>query len=181
MRHVLLISVDGLHEVDASNWIATHPHSTLGKLAASGTEYTDAHTTTPSDSFPGTMAFATGGTPKTTGVYYDDSYDRTIFAPGQGCTGSPGTEAIFDESIDFDDSQLFSGGVNAANLPHQLDAHGNCTPVFPHNFIKDNTIFEVVKAAGGYTAWSDKHPAYEILNGPSGTGLDDLAPDRRAL
>ena len=24
------------------------------------------------------------------------------------------------------------------------------------------------------TAWSDKHPAYEILNGPSGTGVQDL-------
>ena len=24
------------------------------------------------------------------------------------------------------------------------------------------------------TAWSDKHPAYEILNGPSGTGIQDL-------
>jgi hypothetical protein len=28
------------------------------------------------------------------------------------------------------------------------------------------------------TAWSDKHPAYEILNGPSGNGIDDLfAPE----
>jgi hypothetical protein len=24
------------------------------------------------------------------------------------------------------------------------------------------------------TAWSDKHAAYEILNGPSGTGIQDL-------
>ena len=37
-----------------------------------------------------------------------------------------------------------------------------------------NTIFEVVKGAGGRTAWSDKHLSYEILNGPSGTGVDDL-------
>ena len=27
---------------------------------------------------------------------------------------------------------------------------------------------------GLWTAWSDKHPAYEALNGPSGNGIDDL-------
>jgi hypothetical protein len=27
---------------------------------------------------------------------------------------------------------------------------------------------------GGYTAWSDKHPSYDFLNGPSGTGINDL-------
>ena len=37
-----------------------------------------------------------------------------------------------------------------------------------------NTIFEVVKAAGLRTAWSDKHPAYDLVNGPSGQGVDDL-------
>jgi hypothetical protein len=37
-----------------------------------------------------------------------------------------------------------------------------------------NNIFEVVKQAGGRTAWSDKHPAYDFLNGPSGKGVDDL-------
>ncbi len=47
-------------------------------------------------------------------------------------------------------------------------------PVYPHDAIKSNTIFEVVKAAGGYTAWADKHPAYDLVNGPSGHGVDDL-------
>jgi hypothetical protein len=37
-----------------------------------------------------------------------------------------------------------------------------------------NTVFEVARAGGLRTAWSDKHPAYEILNGPSGTGIQDL-------
>ena len=35
-------------------------------------------------------------------------------------------------------------------------------------------MFEVAKAAGLRTAWIDKHPAYEILSGPSGQGIDDL-------
>ena len=37
-----------------------------------------------------------------------------------------------------------------------------------------NTIFEVAHAAGLRTAWSDKHASYEIVAGPSGTGVDDL-------
>ncbi|WP_297342806.1 alkaline phosphatase family protein [Amnibacterium sp.] len=49
-----------------------------------------------------------------------------------------------------------------------------CTAVVPHQYIRTNTVFEVAKQAGLRTAWSDKHPAYEILNGPSGSGVDDL-------
>jgi hypothetical protein len=37
-----------------------------------------------------------------------------------------------------------------------------------------NTVFEVLRNHGLRTAWSDKHPAYEILNGPSGKGIQDL-------
>ena len=37
-----------------------------------------------------------------------------------------------------------------------------------------NTVFDVLHAAHLRTAWSDKHPAYEILDGRSGTGIDDL-------
>jgi arylsulfatase A-like enzyme len=175
-KRVLLISIDGMHQSDLAWWVAQNPTSTLAKLAANGVEYTDAHTTTPSDSFPGMISLVTGATPKTAGVYYDDSYDRTLYAPGpNGCNQEQGTEVIFDESIAYDDSLLFSGGINADNLPWQLDGNGNCTHVYPHNFIKTNTIFEVIKFAGaGYTAWSDKHPAYEILRGPSGEGIDDL-------
>jgi arylsulfatase A-like enzyme len=173
VRHVLLISVDGLHEVDVANWIAGHPESTLAELTETGVEYADAHTPTPSDSFPGLAALVTGGTPKSTGLYYDDSYDRTLFPPGSNCEGKPGTEATYFETAEFDDSQLFSP-INPASLPHAKDSKGNCNPVLPHEFIKVNTIFEVIRAGGGYTAWSDKHPAYDWTNGPSGKGVDDL-------
>ncbi len=56
VRHVLLVSVDGLHQVDVANFVAAHPHSAFAKLANRGIQYTDAHTTTPSDSFPGLVA-----------------------------------------------------------------------------------------------------------------------------
>jgi predicted AlkP superfamily pyrophosphatase or phosphodiesterase len=181
-QRVLLISVDGLHQVDFAKYVAAKPSSTLAQLAATGVEYTAARTTTPSDSFPGMLSFVTGGTPKTNGVYYDDSYDRTLFPPPatatdggvDACSGNPGTEVVYDESIDFDDSKIFSGGINPANLPHRKDINGNCVPVYPHEFLKNNTVFEVIKAAGHYTAWSDKHPAYDLVNGPSGKGVDDL-------
>ena len=34
IRHVLLISVDGLHALDLSNYVATHPNSTLAALSS---------------------------------------------------------------------------------------------------------------------------------------------------
>ena len=40
--------------------------------------------------------------------------------------------------------------------------------------IRVNTVFEVVKAAHLPTAYSEKRPAYDFLNGPSGKGVDDL-------
>jgi hypothetical protein len=37
-----------------------------------------------------------------------------------------------------------------------------------------DTLFEVIRESGGYTAWSDKHAAYDSVNGPSGNGVQDL-------
>jgi hypothetical protein len=179
-HHVLLLSIDGFHQQDLVRWVRQNPNSTLAQLSRHGLTYTNASTTTPSDSFPGLLAQLTGGTPKTTGVYYDDSYDRTLYSPGPaGCHASPngpGTEVVLDESIDFASDHLFSGGINMAFLPQQLNADGSCTKVWPHNFIKVNTIFGVAHAAGLQTAWADKHPAYDIVNGPyvSTPNVDDL-------
>jgi predicted AlkP superfamily pyrophosphatase or phosphodiesterase len=172
VKHVLLLSIDGLHEGDLARYLTQHPQSALAALAAHGAHYTSAATAMPSDSFPGLLAMLTGGTPKSTGVYYDDSYDRTLSAPGSNCA-TKGTEVVYDESIDKNPDALDAGGgINPAALP--LDPAKGCKPVYPHEFLRVNTIFEVVKAAGGRTAWADKHPAYDIVNGPSGAGVDDL-------
>jgi len=173
VKHVLLVSVDGLHEVDLARFVEGHPLSTLAGLSRTGVRYSDAHTTTPSDSFPGLLALVTGGTPKSTGVYYDDSYDRTLYPPGSDCTGTPGTECTYFEILEEDFTQLFSP-INPNNLPREKDPTGVCRPVYPHEFIKVNTVFEVIREAGGNTAWSDKHPAYDLVNGPSGKGVEDL-------
>ncbi len=172
IKHVLLISVDGLHSVDLANYVKVHPDSTLAKLSNRGVTYSKAFSSRPSDSFPGLTAMITGGTPRSTGVYYDNSYDRKLSPPGSDCS-KVGTEVVYDESIDIDPDKLDGGGgIDPKKLP--LDPSKGCTPVYPHSFLRVNTIFEVIKAAGGRTAWSDKHPAYDLVNGPSGKGVDDL-------
>jgi predicted AlkP superfamily pyrophosphatase or phosphodiesterase len=176
IRHVLLISVDGLHALDVAKYVAAHPHSALAELASHGTTYSDANTPQNSDSFPGLLALVTGGSPVTSGLFYDVSYDRTIFDPtNTTCAGSAGNMMVFDESIDKYNSQNVSLNViDPAKLPRHIDQHGNCVALWPHSALRTNTIFEVVKASGGHTAWEDKHPAYDLVNGPSGTGVDDL-------
>ena len=181
--HVLLISIDGMHALDLTNFLesSANSSSTLKSLSHHAVIFPNAFTTAPSDSFPGMIAQVTGGTPKSADVFYDDSYDRTLYPPGSNCTGPAGTETNFAENIDVDQNKLDAGGklghpltqIDPKKLPMSKTS-GNCEPVYPHQFIRVNTLFEVVKAHGGHTAWSDKHPAYDILNGPSGKGIDDL-------
>lgn len=168
-RHVLLISIDGMHQSDLAQYVAAHPTSTLAQLAAGGTEYTAATTTEPSDSFPGMLAMATGGTPKSTGVYYDDSYDRTLYAPGSACQGTPGTETQFAENLDTgaatSSRTILGESIDPAQLPLAKGPGNSCTPVYPNDFVGTNTIFSIAHASGLRTAWADKHPAYQLLDG----------------
>ena len=194
VRHVLLISIDGFHAIDLVNCTASGTCPQLAKLTGHAVTYSNASTTMPSDSFPGTLAMMTGGTPKSTGVYYDDAYDRTLFAPGSNCKDGPGTETALAENLDHDLSFL-NGGVpasfttNSANaidpalLPGML-VNGECQPLWPHNFVRVNTVFGVLHQHGMRTAWTDKHPAYDLVNGAGGprngpgTNVDDFfAPE----
>src|SRR5262244_953929 len=98
IEHVLLISVDGLHALDVARYVRLHPHSALAELSRHRVTYTNARTPAHSDSFPGLLALVTGGSPITTGIFYDVSYDRTIFDPtNTTCTGSPGNMMVYDE------------------------------------------------------------------------------------
>jgi len=191
VRHVLLVSVDGMHQSDLAWYVANHRRSTLAKLAANGTDYSAASTPVPSDSFPGLLAQVTGGNPSSTGIFYDDSYDNQLLPAGTtDCAGVPGgAEVDYSETIDKDPDRLDAGQglpglpgsilsmtgtpkqvINRAALP--VDP-ATCKPVFPNQYLKVNTVFEVAKAHGLVTAWSDKHPAYQVLDGPSGRGIDD--------
>jgi len=175
LQHVLLISVDGLHALDVTRYVHEHPNSAFAELAHHGITYSNARTPANSDSFPGLLALVTGGSPITTGLFYDVSYDRTYFDPtNTQCSGSPGNMMVFDETIDLYAGNVSQDVIDPTKLPRALDDNGNCVAVYPHNALKTNTIFEVVKAAGGITAWADKHPAYDLVRGPSGNGVDDL-------
>lgn len=198
-QHVLLISIDGMHALDFANCskgVAIYGNQTycphLASLSATGVHYLQAFTPKPSDSFPGLTAQITGGTPRSAGIFYDVSYDRALSPPARTtpygivgglklCPSVIGTQVGFDEEIDYNYLALDSGkpngssginGINPDYLPR--DPKNGCKPVYPHNYIRDNTIFNVVKNSGGYTAWSDKHPSYDFTNGPSGDGVDDL-------
>jgi hypothetical protein len=176
IRHVLLISVDGLHALDVARYVESNPTSALAELSSHGLTYSNARTPANSDSFPGLLALVTGGSPISHGLFYDVSYDRKIFDPtNTTCSGGAGNFMVFDESIDvYNKSNVSQDVIDPAKLPRVLDSHGNCAPLYPHQAMRANTIFEAVKAAGGHTAWADKHPAYDLVNGPSGKGVDDL-------
>jgi len=158
--------------------------------------YLNTSTSKPSDSFPGLMALVTGGSPRSVGAFYDVAYDRSLNPPatttGNGVAGAtctrgatpPGTTTEFDEGIDVDQTQLngvsnstlatFGGGIASID-PNKLPRDRNCNPIYPWNFVRTNTIFSVVHGSGGYTAWSDKHPAYSSVsgNGSNGKAVDD--------
>ena len=213
-RHVLLLSVDGLHQSDLAYYVSAHPRSALAGLVGNGVEYTRARTTFPSDSFPGMVAQLTGGTPGTTGIYYDDTYNRRLLPPGTfDCSNArPGTEVSWTEAADRSQAPITLDAGQGLNEPALTRLPGNsieqtvsdsgaitrailnmtptpqslldpaalpvnprtCLPIYPHSYLRTNTVFNVARSAGLRTAWSDKHAAYEILNGPSGTGIQDL-------
>src|SRR5580704_12749548 len=182
IKHVLLISVDGLHALDLANYVNTHGDSTLTKLSSHGITYTNASTSTPSDSFPGLASLVTGGSPVTSGLWYDDTYNRKLSPPkmtdglgnpGGNCPGTIGTNVAWDEAVDVDLTRLDGGGGLNQNFLVRDPARG-CATLMPHQYLRVNTIFEVVRANGGRTAWTDKHPSYEWTNGPSGKGVEDF-------
>ncbi|KIW15853.1 hypothetical protein PV08_05903 [Exophiala spinifera] len=169
-KYVLAFSIDGMHSSDVEKYTAARPGSNITKLLSTGYEYTNAFTSAPSDSFPGSIAQFTGGSPRTTGIWYDDVWDWTYYPPGSNCTGTPGAEVAYAENLDYNSSLLWSGGIDPGNLPQTL-VDGKCVSVYPHSRVQVNTAFEVARAAGLQTAYVDKHPSYEIMNGPSGKGL----------
>jgi len=194
----LLISVDGLHQSDLEWFVANHPSSELAKLEHSGAEFSNAKTSDPSDSDPGGTALMTGADPRTTGVYYDVEYSHAVYEAGTTkCTGPTGGDVIYDSPDDIDFTRLDAGEhipgidqkpaliMNMTATPQTLLVPGTfpvdpvtCKPIPPHAYLPVNTIYEVAKAAGMRTAWSDKHPVYESFNGPSGHGIDDFfAPE----
>jgi hypothetical protein len=204
-KRVLLISVDGMHAVDflnCANGISTVNNGApfcpaLAALGKNGVNYVAASTSKTSDSFPGLTAIVTGGSPAFTGVYYDVAYSRNYDAPakttGNGLAAGPctpfapptGTTSEYEEGIDIDQTKLnggapgaalIDGGINSIDSKRLIrDPNNGCNPVWPWNFVRANSIFSVIHGAGGYAAWSDKHPAYaSVASGLGPIALDDF-------
>jgi hypothetical protein len=202
IRHVLLISIDGMHAVDYKNCLESGTCPTLAELGETGVNYTRTSTSRPSDSFPGLMALVTGGTPRTVGAFYDVAYDR-VLAPPAIATGNGlpagncnqgvinGTQTEYEEGDEFDQTQLngrpapaknaldlIDGNVTSINPARLIrDPFNNCQPVYPWNFVRTNTIYGVIHATGGRTAWSDKHAVYAVVSGPTGTNQPSNVDD----
>jgi hypothetical protein len=136
-KHVLLLSVDGIHQTDLAWYVHGNPNSPLSR---------------------------------STGVYYDDSWNRVLLPAGTtACNGvAPGAEVTYFEAADKDPHAL-DAGQGLPGLPGSiLQMTGNpttlidpaqlavdpatCKPVYPHSYIKVKTIFEVARAAGLRTA-----------------------------
>ena len=218
IEHVLLVSVDGMHQSDLDWYVANHPGSELAKLASGGAEFTNNHTSDPSDSDPGGTAIMTGGDPRATGVYYDVEYSHAVDEAGAACTpGQPATggDVIYDSPDDtlsavpdllengsgetfpaFDESgSIYANGIDKNPgaimklTPHPQSGLNpgsypvdprTCQPIAPWDYLKANTIFQVIHDAGLRTAWSDKHAIYSSFNGPGSGGMsidDFFAPE----
>ncbi len=202
IKHVLLISIDGMHALDFINCVSgsTPTCPNLASLKTVGANYLEASTSKPSDSFPGLTAIVSGGSPRTEGAFYDVAYDRVLAPPlnttGNGLAGGAcirnapnGTGTEYEEGIDIDQTKLnggapgagtYEGGIASINSTKLVrDPYNACQPVWPWNFVRTNTIFGVIHQSGGYVAWSDKHPAYSSVAGnssvagPAGSILDD--------
>jgi len=184
-QHVVILSIDGFHQVhppfrfrssswqgDLSAYIKLRPKSALANLSQNAVLYSNVETSKPSDSFPGSTALYTGATPRTSGIWYDNWYDKELFPFEAACNGTPGFNILGDETIDVDFT-LYSGGgaFDLTHLPYKRTSWGSCTYLYPHQFLRVKTIFEVIRENGGFTKLCDKHPSYEMFNGLSGTGL----------
>ena len=173
ISHVLLISIDGMHALDYLNCASGVPGANSGEpycpnlaaLGNNGVNYLNTSTSKPSDSFPGLMSIMSGGTPRTMGVNYDVAYDRALNPPkvttGNGLPAGPctkgatplGTTTEYDEGIEINQSLLTGGdktgdgGIGGID-PSRLVRDKNCNPVYPWNFVRDNTIYGVIHHRG---------------------------------
>src|ERR1700732_2002875 len=132
IRHVLLISVDGMHAVDYLNCSkglaganGGQPYCpNLAELGETGGNYLDTSTSKPSDFFPGLTATVSGGLARTEGIFYDVAYDRSLNPPaattGNGVSAGPctagatpiGTRTEYEEGISY--NQSFLNGIGSS-------------------------------------------------------------------
>ncbi len=165
------------------------------RTGETGVNYVDASTSKPSDSFPGFMSIVTGATPRTMGIYYDVAYDRSLDRPAlppatespadpaTPASPQPATTTEYEEGIDIDQTKV-NGGAPGAGLTDGgiASIDSNAWTAIPSRAARPLSLelrahqhhLRRHPRAGGYTAWSDKHPAYSRSPARAGTTLDDF-------
>ena len=138
------------------------------------------------------MALVSGGSPRTVGAFYDVAFDRYLAPPakttGNGVAAGPcppvSTTAKYPIRHHHRIRRRHRHRPDPAERRraqrrrrHQLHRPARvvrdpvtCQPVMPWDFVRTNTIFGVIHAANGYTAWADKHPAYSSVAGHGSNG-----------
>ena len=189
IRHVLIVSIDGVHQQDLARCLDRQvPAPTSRHSPSTGVNYTQAFTPGLSGTFSSrdSGALVTGGSPRSTGPVL-----RRHLRPHALC-GEPtriapaaqGVEVFLQELVGIDGLNggalihLDGGGAfNPQQIPRR-EVGTDCVPVYPHDFILTNTIFEVVKQnlRGSHTALVRQAClGTDWVNGPSGKGVDDMA------
>ena len=169
---VLFISFDGMHQNDFVRFVQLYPNSTFATLLDTAIAYSQAKASSPSDSFPATTAIFTGAQPRLSGIWWDDVWDRSLYPGTSNCEGSPGAECDWSANDDLNGTALDGGrSFNISVFPKRKTTWGTCETVYPHDFIRVNTIFEIARQNGLVTALAEKHPSYEFLNGNTGFGI----------
>jgi hypothetical protein len=152
------------------------------------------------------VAQVTGGDPRTTGIYYDDSYNRELLPPGSACapgqTTGLGTEVNFAENIDRnllsidarfgipnlypglpssvlglpgDVPSIEAGMIDPAQLP--IDPK-TCAPVYPRQYLRVNTVFQVAHNAGMRTHGRTSTPPTSCWPGTPAPASTTCSPPR---
>jgi len=156
--HVLLLSVDGMHQRPAV-YVATI-HARRFDLVRTGTEFTAASTPFPSDSFRAWSVSSRAVTPRDR-IYYDPTprADRSQCEPGRRtCPGYATPDArrtgAFDESADRNSTDstpdkdcrtcrgyLVDDSVaQSRSTPLTCRSIADLPAVYPHSYLKVNTV-----------------------------------------
>lgn len=146
-KHALLISVDGAHAIDLALYVRNNPGSHLAQLGQRAITYTNARQPLLGDSTPGLLSLATGGSGAGAGVIYSPFYDRDLSPPGSDCSTRGSVYYVDEKWVKDMKREDSGGGIDPGKLPR--DASKSCTPVYPHQLMRVNTVFEVVKGRDG--------------------------------
>ena len=170
--HVLLLSIDGFHDFDLTNYVASAPD--LGARVAGRARH---------GLHAGLRDGSVGLVPGDAG---DDDrrlavVDRRLLRRDVGrqpvAAGLELLDARHGGHLQGEHQLHRDVCVGVGHQPGDAAARSRTTAArrsIRTQYLKVNTIYEVIHNAGMRTAATDKHPAYEMLNGPSGTGLDDF-------